>query len=64
MGGNRNVAEVVVGHLLQGLDLVEYAQQALKVGVEGVGLGVHCRAPWLMDDASIHALGDQEAKLV
>ncbi|WP_255326739.1 hypothetical protein [Pseudoxanthomonas sp. J35] len=35
------MAEVVVGQLAQGLDLVENQRQALQVGVEGGGLGGH-----------------------
>ena len=30
----------------------------------GGGLDVHRRVPWLVDDATIHALNDQQAKLL
>ncbi len=39
----RVVAEMIVGQLLQGLDLVEDHRQALEVGVEGGWLGGHGR---------------------
>ena len=39
--GVRGVAEVIVGQLPQGLDLVEDHRQALEIGVEGGGLGGH-----------------------
>ena len=54
MDGVRGVAEMVVDQLAQGLNLVKDHRQALQVGVEGA---------WLVDDATIHALNDQEAKL-
>lgn len=56
------MAEVIVGQLAQGLDLVADQRQALQVGVDGGGLGVHRGEPWLVDGATIHALNDQEAK--
>ena len=60
--GVRVVAEVVVGQLLQPFQFGVNGGSALWVGVGGSGLGVHRGAPWLVDDATIHALDDQEAK--
>lgn len=59
--GPRVVAELVIGQLEQGIDLVEEHCQALEIGVEGGGLGVH-GGLGLIDDVPIHALNDQEAK--
>lgn len=64
MDGFRVVPEVVVGELLQPLQFGVDGCGVGKVGVEGVWLGVHHGAPWLVDDATIHALNDQEAKKI
>jgi len=57
------VAEMVVGQLLQPGQLDVDGGGAGEIGVDGSGLGVHRWAPCLVDDATIHALNDQEAKL-
>ena len=62
MDAVRVVAEVVVGQLLQPGQLDVDGGGACEIGVDGSGLGVHRGAPWLVDDATIHALNDQEAK--
>jgi hypothetical protein len=62
LDGVRVVAEVIVGQLLQPGQLDVDGGGAGEIGVDGSGLGVHRGAPWLVDDATIHALDDQEAK--
>lgn len=62
--GFRVVSEVVVSQLLQPVQLDVDGGGAGEIGVEGSGLGVHRGAPWLVDDTTIHALNDQEAKLL
>lgn len=57
------MVELVISHLPYGTDLIEDPQQALKVGIEGGDPGIHRGVPSLMDDATIHALNDQAAKL-
>ena len=56
------MAEVVVGQLLQPGQLDPDGSGAGEIDVGGSGLGVHRVAPWLVDDITIHALNDQEAK--
>jgi hypothetical protein len=58
------MAEVVVGQLLQPGQLDVDGGGAGEIGVDGGGFSVHRGAPWLVDDATIHALNDQEAKLL
>ena len=62
MNGFRVVAEVVVGELLRLGQLDVDGGGAGEIGVESRGLGVHRGAPCWVDDATIHALNDQEAK--
>ncbi len=60
--GVRVVAEVVVCQLLQSGQLDVNGGSAGEIDIDRCGLDVHRGAPWLMDDATIHALNDQEAK--
>lgn len=62
--GVRVVAEMVVGQLLKPGQLDVDGGGAGEIGVDGSGLGVHRGASWLVDDTTIHALNDQEAKLL
>jgi len=55
---------VVVGELLQPCQLGVDLDGSGDVGVQDVGSGLDRVAPWLIDDASIQALIDQEAKPV
>jgi hypothetical protein len=61
--GVRVVAEVVVGQLLHPGQLDVDGGGAGEIAIEGSRLDVHRGAPWFVDDATIHALNDQEAKL-
>ena len=57
------VTEVVVGMLLQSFDLAADGGVALQVCVEGGLLGVHRWLRDVIDDTTMNALFDQEAKL-
>ena len=63
MDGIGVVTEVVVGELLQPLQLGVDGGGASEVGVEGSWLGVHRGLQVVIDDATMNALFDQEAKL-
>ncbi len=56
----RVMGEVVVGRLMQPAQLKLGGGSPGEIGVESDGLGVLAGAPWLVDDATIHALNDQE----
>ena len=62
MDGIGVVTEVVVGELLQPLQLGVDGGGASEVGVEGSWLGVHRGLQVVIDDATMNALFDQEAK--
>ena len=57
------VTEVIVGKLLQPFQLGVDGGGAGEVGVEGCGLGVHRGLRDVVDDATMNAPFDQEAKL-
>ncbi len=63
MDGIGVVTEVVVGELLQPFQLGVDGGSAGKVGVEGGWFGAHRGLRGVIDDATIQALFDQEAKL-
>jgi hypothetical protein len=63
MDGIGAVAKMVVGELLQSLQFGVDGGGACKVGVEGGLLGVHRGLLDVIDDATMNALFDQEAKL-
>ena len=62
LDGVRVMAKVLVGQLPQPGQLEVDGGGAGEIGVDGVGLGVHRGVPWWVDDTSIHAPNDQEAK--
>jgi len=63
MDGIGIVTEMVVGELLQPFQLGVDGGGAVEVGVEGGLLGVHRGLRDVIDDATMNALFDQEAKL-
>lgn len=63
MDGIRVMAEVVVGELLQQFQFGVDGGRAGEVGVEGGLLGVHNWLREVIDDTTMNALFDQEAKL-
>jgi len=63
MDGIRVVTERVAGKLLQTFQFGVDGGSAGKVGVEGNLLGVHRRLRDVIDDATMNALFNQEAKL-
>ena len=63
MDGIGVVTEVVVGELLQPSQLGVDGGGASEVGVEGGLFGVHRGLRDVVDDATMNALFDQEAKL-
>jgi hypothetical protein len=63
MDGIRVVTEVIVGELPQPFQLGVDGGGAGEVGVEGGLLGVHHGLRGVIDDATMNALFDQEAKL-
>ena len=64
MDGIGVVTEVVVGELLQPLQLGVNGGGASEVGIEGGWLGVHRGLQVVIDDATMNALFDQEAKQI
>ncbi len=62
MDGIRVVTEVIVGELPQPFQLSVDGGGAGEVGVEGGLLGVHRWLRVVIDDATMNALFDQEAK--
>ena len=63
MDGIGIVTEMVVGELLQPFQLGVDGRSASEVCVEGGLLGVHGWLRNVIDDATMYALFDQEAKL-
>ena len=63
MDGIGVVAEMIIGKLLQPFQLGVDGGGAGEVSVEGGWLDVHRRLRVVIDDATIQALNDQEAKL-
>jgi hypothetical protein len=63
MNGIGVVAEVVIGELPQPFQLGVDGSGAGEVGVEGGLFGVHRGLRVVIDDATMNALFDQEAKL-
>jgi len=63
MDGIGVVTKVVVGELLQPFQFGVDGGSAGEVGVEGGWLGVHRGLRGVIDDITINALFDQEAKL-
>jgi|GEM_PF-4795065 len=57
------VTEVAAGELLQSLQFGVNGGSAGEVGVEGGLLGVHRGFRYVVDDATMNALFNQEAKL-
>lgn len=57
------MAEVVIGLLLQSFQLGADGGHVGEVGVEGGLLGVHRGLRDVIDDTTMSALSDQEAKL-
>jgi hypothetical protein len=64
MGGIGVVTEMVVGELLQPFQLGVDGGSAGEVGVEGGLLGVHRWLRDVIDDTTMNALFDLEAKLL
>ena len=64
MDGIGVVTEVVVGELLQPSQFGVSGGGAGEVRVEGGLLGVHCELRDVIDDTTMNALFDQEAKLL
>jgi hypothetical protein len=58
------VTEVVVGKLLQPFQFGVDGGSAGEVGIEGVLLGIHRGLRDVIDDATMNALFNQEAKLL
>lgn len=63
MDGIGVMAKMIVGELLQPFQLGVDGGGAGKIGVEGALLGVHRWLRDVIDDATMNALFDQEAKL-
>jgi hypothetical protein len=62
--GVRVVAKMIVGQLQPLVSSWRRWRWSVPAGVERVAWRVNRGAPWLMDDATIQALNDQEGKLL